>query len=336
MKTTKEKIKDYPVDIVVTWVDGNDPEWRKEKNKYVEEHGDNREIRYREWDLMRYWFRGVEKFLPWIRKVFFVTWGHKPEWLNINNEKLQIVTHGDFIPAQYLPTFNSHTIEWNLHRIKGLSEHFIYSNDDLFMLDRMNKEDFFKAGVPRHCAAQTLLQFKKGGIDHILGSDLELLNGNYNKHAVIKQRLSNWFNLRYGKYNLYNLYLFPFDLFTGFRIIHTNSPYLKTTFQEIWEKEYKTLNETCMNKMRNKTDVNTWLITYWQMASNKFIPIGYKNSVFLPIGRDREKVQDIITNQKYKMLCLNDDIEEVDFEKEKIFLQNCFKKILPEKSSFEI
>ena len=57
------------IDFVMIWVDGNDPEWRKEKDKYsnnVDNNTDNREARFRDWDNLQYWFRGVEKFAPWV------------------------------------------------------------------------------------------------------------------------------------------------------------------------------------------------------------------------------------------------------------------------------
>ena len=71
----------------------------------------------------------------------------RPSWLNVANEKIVVVKHEDFIPKEYLPTFNSHTIELNLHRIKGLSEYFIYFNDDTFILDKLQEKDFFKNGL---------------------------------------------------------------------------------------------------------------------------------------------------------------------------------------------
>ena len=121
------------IDLVIPWVDGNDVEWKKEKDKCLEA-GDGRVNRYRDWDNLRYVFRGIEKYMPWIRKIHFVTWGHLPEWLNVEHPKLNIVKHQDYIPEKYLPTFSSHTIEMNLHRIKGLAEQFIYTNDDIFFL----------------------------------------------------------------------------------------------------------------------------------------------------------------------------------------------------------
>src|SRR5699024_7559051 len=113
------------IDFVITWVDDSDSDWLNAKNSYVEnEVKDSRDIRYRDWDTLHFLFRGIEKFTPWVNKVFLVTWGHLPKWLNLNHPKLRVVKHEEFIPKKYLPTFNSHTIELNLHRIKDLSERF--------------------------------------------------------------------------------------------------------------------------------------------------------------------------------------------------------------------
>ena len=71
------------IDFVVLWVDGNDPEWRAEKAKYQGAVTDdsNSVNRFRDWGLMPYWFRAVEKFTPWVHKIHFVTCGHVPEFL---------------------------------------------------------------------------------------------------------------------------------------------------------------------------------------------------------------------------------------------------------------
>ena len=116
-------IENYPIDLVVTWVDESDLNWQSEKRKYEadikkEIDTDNLVERYRDWNILRFWFRSVEKYAPWIRKVFFVTYGHLPEWINLNNEKLVVVKHEDFIPQEYLPTFSCRPIELNLWRIK--------------------------------------------------------------------------------------------------------------------------------------------------------------------------------------------------------------------------
>src|SRR5574344_1149949 len=139
------------IDFVIPWVDGTDENWILEKNKFDNMNDinlDNGESRYRDWQLLKYWFRGVEKYAPWVHKIYFITWGHIPNWLNVNNEKIVIVNHKDYIPDKYLPTFNSHTIELNMHRIKNLSENFVYFNDDTFIINKVDQNDFFRKNLP--------------------------------------------------------------------------------------------------------------------------------------------------------------------------------------------
>ena len=91
------------IDFVILWVDGSDPKWIKDKEKYVEKsvNGSESDNRFRDWDNLKYWFRGVEKYAPWVNKIHFITYGHLPEWLNLNNEKLDIVRHEDIIDKEY-------------------------------------------------------------------------------------------------------------------------------------------------------------------------------------------------------------------------------------------
>ena len=323
------------IDLVIPWVDGNDVEWKKEKDKCLEA-GDRRVNRYRDWDNLQYIFRGIEKYMPWIRKIHFVTWGHLPEWLNVEHPKLNIVKHQDYIPEKYLPTFSSHTIEMNLHRIKGVAEQFIYTNDDIFFLKDISVEDFFVEGLPVDRAWECVHQFKKGGIDTIIGNDLEIINEHFCKRETIKKYKRKWFSVKYGKHLLKNMYLLPMGNFTGFEFYHLPNAYLKRTFKEVWEKEADILDQTCMHKFRNKLDVNQWLMKYWQLVSGTFHAEGRVEGQFFSIGRDDQKIQEAIDNKIYKMICLSDDIEKINFEKEKQFLKECLDKALPEKSLFEL
>ena len=132
------------IDFVIPWVDGSNLEWCKQKNEYSpSQETDCGENRYRDMGLLRYWFRAVETYAPWVNKVHFITWGHLPQWLNTDCKKLNIVNHKDYIPEKYLPVFSSHPIELNIHRIKGLSEQFVYFNDDMFLNGRV-EENFFE------------------------------------------------------------------------------------------------------------------------------------------------------------------------------------------------
>ena len=146
------------IDFVVPWVDDSDPIWRKKKAEYlgIEPTEGNSEVRYRDWDTLKYWFRGVEKFAPWVRYVYFVTDDQKPEWLNVNHPKLKWTKHTDFIPEEYLPTFNSNNIEMFFHNIKELSDNYILCNDDTFFFNRFDREFFFRGNIPVQCVTELL------------------------------------------------------------------------------------------------------------------------------------------------------------------------------------
>lgn len=132
------------VDIVITYVDGTDPQWQKEYEDYTEEPMLDK--RYRDWGTLKYLLRGIEKNMPFVGKVHLVVSAESqvPSW--IDRSKIYIVYHKDIIPPLYLPVFNSSTIEMFLHRIPGLSEQFIYFNDDLIPVRPLKERDFFRDG----------------------------------------------------------------------------------------------------------------------------------------------------------------------------------------------
>lgn len=126
----------FPIDVVYTWVDGNDPAWRRRRSAY--DGGYHAEsanaARYISRDELRYSLRALEQNAPWVRHVHLVTDGQRPAWLNDSHPRLTVVDHSEiFADPAALPTFNSHAIESRLHHIKGLSEHFLYLNDDMFL-----------------------------------------------------------------------------------------------------------------------------------------------------------------------------------------------------------
>ena len=249
------------IDFVVLWVEGSDKEWLKEKNKYSNEKIDivNDAKRYRDYELLKYWFRGVELFAPWVNKIHLVTYGHLPRWLDVTNPKLNIVKHDDFIPKEYLPTFNSHTIELNLHRIHGLSEHFVYFNDDMLIINKVSPEYFFKKGLPCDSWQEDILVLDKTSdlnFSHILVNNLKVINSNFNKRKSIKNNFFKWLNFKNGKGNLKNLLLFGWKNIAGFYNYHMPSSFLKSTFVEVWKKEYTILNNSCITKFRDDNDVN--------------------------------------------------------------------------------
>ncbi len=331
---------DKYIDLIIPWVDGSDPAWLEEKRRVLREEasaGDDRLIRYRDWDNLQYLFRGIERFLPWIRTVHFVTWGHLPKWLNADCKKLHIVKHTEYIPAEYLPTYSSHTIELNFHRIEGLAEQFIYANDDMFFLREMKPEDFFRKGLPVDKAVQNVLQFwSRDGIDHIVANNLLCINENFQKRECISRNRAKWMYTGYGKGLLRNLYLQPFSHFTGIEDDHIPFAYLKETWKRVWEAEREVLDQTCRNHLRTPMDVNQWLMRYWQLAEGNFIPDGSRRGCLYVIGKEDKAIEKTLREQSLPMVCLSDDTENLDFEKEKTFINGLLQELLPDKSSFEL
>ena len=327
------------IDFVIIWVDGNDPEWQEDKFKYSEDtDGDKRNIRFRDWDNLQYWFRAVENYAPWVNKIHFVTWGHLPSWLNTNHPKLNIVKHEDYIPEEYLPTFSSHPIELNLHRIEGLAERFVYFNDDMFLTRKVEKEDFFKNGlpcdvpVPYPCGNTSRLS-----IGAIISNNMGIINTRFNKKESIKNNFLKWYNpFLYKRHFISVLTMAPYKHFGNFLTTHLQHSYLKSTFIEVWEEEEETLRKTSENKFRSSSDVNQWLMRYWQIASGNFSPSDINDGKLFMLGNDNEEAFEAIRKQKYKTVCTNDKIDIDDFEKQKELLKNAFDSILPNKSKFEI
>lgn len=327
------------IDVVVLWVDGDDPEWLREKNKYCQKKSgtENSINRFRDWNNMKYWFRAIEQYAPWVRMVHFVTYGHLPSFLNVECPKLHIVNHHDIIDDKYLPTFNSASIEINIHKIEGLAEQFIYFNDDMFLIDKVEKEDFFYKGLPCEEGLQgtiTSVGDKSAYCHHML-NDIDIINRHFNKKKQIKMNFNKWYNYKYGLENIRNLCLAPWGNFVGFKNAHLPVSLLKSTFEEVWQNESDVLNETVSHKFREFNDVNQYVFRYWQLAKGNFYPRRCLGSRYEITEKNVSQIVQDILEKKYKAICLNDPDFEIDFDYCQSSLNEAFEKVLPNPSCFE-
>ena len=155
----------FPVDVVYTWVDGDDPEWdaaREARISGMEGTAQTREAsgraRFISRDELRYSLRSVHLFAPWVRNIYVVTSGQVPAWLALDHPGVTVVPHAEIMPADALPTFNSHAIETSLHHIPGLAEHWLYFNDDFFLGRPLRPEALFSpAGLSSVFFAQSTI-----------------------------------------------------------------------------------------------------------------------------------------------------------------------------------
>lgn len=334
------------IDFVVTWVNGNDPAWQKKKDNYYNTNATqkkgNTSARYREWDQFQYWFRAVEKYAPWVHKVFLITEGHIPEWINLNSEKLVHIKHSDYMPDKYLPVFNSVPIELCIHNITDLSEHFVLFCDDMFLSAPVNKSDFFKNNYPCYCSISQQLKNDtyNGPFAHQCFSVLGVAN-QYNWCQSIEQHCEKWYSKEYSFEDLINQKKVYFDGYLpGMYFSHLPVPYRKSTIKKLWDLHYEQFNETCIHKFRTPMDIMHQIFSIYEINQGTYYPVSKKHygKAFHTLSTQINEISEAIKNQKYKTICLNDsiDVTEDNFEEIKNNINQILNEALPSKSSFEL
>ena len=167
-------------------------------------------------------------------------------------------------------------------------------------------------------------------------NDAALVNMHYNKKEVIRKQANKWFSPAYGAMLFRNVLMLPYREFSSFKYSHLPSPFLKATYWKVWDEEGAVLDEVCKNRFRTVFDVNQYVMKYWQYMEGKFTPQSPKLGRFYTIGKHDQQIHHTIRRQACKMICLNDDVNVGDFEKQKKEIQRSFEVIFPEKSSFEM
>ena len=317
----------------------DDPKWKADFVKYSgkteNEKNSVSEARFRDYGFLKYWFRGVEKFAPWVRKIHFVTSGQKPDWLDENNPKLNLVHHEDYIPKQFLPCYNSVVIERYLHKIPDLAEHFVYFNDDFYIINTVEKERFFQNGLPCDIAVfQPNLPWSQWY--KRIQNNINLINQHFDKKEVTARFHDKWYNKIYGKKARWNYLLKWYSKFVTLRVPHNAQPYLKSTFEEVWKVCEKELTTASANRFRALSDYTPELFRTWQMCTGNFTPYNtYADTKMFPLVIKPKQAVEAVRNQSYKLVCLNDNVHIRNYQQVMRNIENAFESILPEKSSFE-
>lgn len=327
------------IDFVITWVDGTDPAWLQKKKEFEKERKDSlfREsqpetVRYRDWGFLPYLFRGIETYAPWVRHVYLVTDNQKPHWLDEGSGRVSVVDHRDFIPKEYLPTFNSHTIELNLHRIPGLSEQFVYFNDDVFLTKECKPEDFFMGGKPVDEAGLNGINGRDNEFARIQFSNMALMNRHYTVKDC-RRNLTKWLRPSYGKNAIRTLLLLPFQRLQGIYNPHGPMPFLRETCRLLWERDGDVMDETCRCRFREGNNVSAYVYRFEQLLSGNFVPRKNQNGYYT-VG---DSVEDIKRGmKKYKSVCINDaGLTEEQFRGQKEKITAMLEQKFPQRSSYE-
>ena len=327
------------IDFVITWVDMNDPQWQAQFARYSQQKQETKngvsKARFRDYGFFRYWWRGVEEFAPWVRKIHLVTSGQKPEWLNTDNPKIHLVDHKDFIPAEFLPTYNSVVIERYMHKIPGLSDHFVYFNDDFYLTNKVEPERFFRNGLPCDIAVFDYNPSWSQWYTRIK-NNIRLINRHFDKREVMARDHDKWFHPSYGLKARWNYLLKFYPKFITLRTPHNAQPYLKRTFEEVWSAAGRELTETSVNRFRALNDYTPELFRAWQICWGCFEPYNtYCDTKMFPLMIRSGQAVKAIRRQTYTLICLNDNVHIRHYDRVMGELDHAFQEILPRKSSFE-
>ena len=288
---------------------------------------------------LKYVFRGIEIFLPWVNKVFLVTCGQVPDFLNLNAAKLRLVFHDEYIPNKYLPTFNSSTIIMNYFRIKDLSENFIIMNDDMYFLSYIPEEYYFINNTVCDEAIESPTFMKTGAnerwVNKLRYNNMSFINRYFKKQDVQSQNYDKWFFEGYGELLERNKAMAYWNDFSYFRNPHLPGSFKKSVMAHLWELEPETLDSGSKNRFRDDTDINEYLVRYWTLCEGNFIPRKTLGKSFGVTMDNYKELAEIVANASEPTVCLNELCSPEDFLVIRDEIQKAFEKILPDKSSFE-
>ena len=241
-----------PIDVLYTWVNGSDEEWRESMGRYKMSlkrkvyRSNAGASRFSDNDELRYSLRSVFQFAPWVRNIYILTNGHLPIWLNTQHKRLKIITHENiFHNKSHLPTFSSPAIEANFFNIPGISEHFIYFNDDVFLGKPVFPEDFvstrgYKVFVARpHVGSDQPEESVVDGVKTIK------LSGSYienDKYAQSLKFVDDLYTAEFGK---------------RFRSTPPHMPHMinKTILSQLHLRFSQQFNKTSANRFRSADDM---------------------------------------------------------------------------------
>ena len=307
---------DFPIDVVYTWVDDSDPVWldkyEKARQKLDSNFKNNSSARYANNDELRYSLRSIEMFAPWVRNIYIVTDSQTPTWLDESSSRIKVVDHRDiFSDTSALPVFNSHAIESQLHHIDGLSEHYLYLNDDVFIANPTLPETFFFAS----------------GIAKVQPSSAIIGTGNPTAYESAPSSA--------GK-NARKIIEDKFGVFITNKFRHTAIPLIRSASYQVEKENRRVVGKTMHSKFRSPDDIpfTTVLMQSYLLASGQGAPVTYpaKTVGNLASRGVKYEINDIVRDSGLVTFCLN----EVPDQDEAVARMNQFlEKYYPYPASWE-
>lgn len=302
-----------PIDVVYTWVNADDPAWRDLIAPYRDVTTVDHD-RFAQVDELKYSIRSLFTFAPWVRKVYIFTNCAPPEWFQ-PSDRIQWVKHEEVIPEAYLPLFNSHAIETFLHEIPGLSERYIYFNDDVFLSGAVRPTDFFNA------YGQSVSRMETSGVLTHLEQRVEAGTAEEWQYAAVNS----------AKLLFKETGVFPLRL-------HRHAPhvYQRSVYSELAKKFPKELEVTRTSRFRQKTDYTftSFLFHHFALWQGKAAHLDEESMVVHSSNYKRFLARKIYSTQRF--FCINDgggSANDADFRK---FKEKFLNAHYPFKSPAEI
>ena len=300
-------VENPTIDVVIPYVNNADVSWIRDFINTTHTHNPN-PVRYRSWGTLKYVFRGIAKYMPFVRNLVLVVASPSQVPIWINTENVRVVYHKDFIPEKFLPTFNSCTIESYLWNIPGLSDRIIYFNDDLFPIRKLRESDFFTGNkphirffAPERCPSNNIFRLQcRSSLDFIT----KILN-----HP-------------------------GFDNGMIIRPYHTAIPMVKGAFEYIRDNGKDLIPQT-ISRLRIGTNINQYIYSYYQYFINDYEDSAADYKYFEVTDTSMDDVMKCILGNEYQMICLNDSNKIKDFARSRYKLQTCFFKRFPIKCKYE-
>ena len=295
------------IDLIITYVNSSDQNWVRSYIKKTKTHNPTA-ARFRSWGTLTYLLRGVEKYMPFIRNVVLIVASPSqvPAW--VNQENVRIVYHKDFIPEQYLPTFNSCTIESFFWNIPDLADRVIYINDDMFPVDLMSAEDFFTEDIP-----------------HIKFTDIET----YSSRNVFRCQCRSGIDLLTNV-----LGVPPIESGKFFKPCHISNAITRQGFEAIKDLCADEIGKT-VSTTRLPTNVNQYIYSYYYYFTDNYINDTVSYEYFDLCEDTLSSISDTLLCGGYQMLCLNDSDKLKNYSKFRSQLNSCFEQKFPERSKYE-
>lgn len=312
--------EEMEIDLVYMWVDGNDPEWRARHNAAVgkTDGGSSTDgnARYADNDELRYSLRSAALYAPWVRRIHILTDRQVPRWLDVSNPRIRIVDHSEVMPSEMLPIFNSSVIEHFLWRIPGLSEHFLFSNDDMFFNRPVRPSDFFTtSGMP--IMRMNLRPFRKFDL--------------WFREKIQKKTLSNYNRI---VNNAARLVERDFGKFYGSKAHHNIDAYRISDLKHGFNHFLKDLKPTFTNRTRQENDIQRSLYSYLAMAEKTAKREFVTQRTSFRLHTHKHKHYDRLRKSNPMLFCLNDS--EFASDQDRRLVREFLNSRFPEPSEFEL